>query len=91
MWVYPGFTSSNIRNVALDKDAKPQGESPMDESKMMTPEECALHISNAIEKRKRTLVLTSIAHRTYFMSKFLPSVADRLIQRFYFKRGQLIK
>src|SRR6476646_4631101 len=35
MWVCPGFTASNIRNVALNADAKPQGESPMDEGSMM--------------------------------------------------------
>src|SRR5581483_1022526 len=34
MWVCPGFTASNIRNAALNKNATPQGESPMDESKM---------------------------------------------------------
>jgi short-subunit dehydrogenase len=33
MWVCPGFTTSNIRNVALDEDAQPQKENPMDESK----------------------------------------------------------
>lgn len=91
MWVYPGFTTSNIRNVALDKEAKPQRENPMDENKMMTSEECAEHIFKAIIKRKRTLVLTSIAHQTYFMSKFLPAVADKLIRRFYFKEGVLVK
>src|SRR5439155_4758930 len=36
MWVCPGFTASNIRNVALNKDAQPQGESPLDESKLMS-------------------------------------------------------
>jgi short-subunit dehydrogenase len=91
MWVYPGFISSNIRNVALDKDAQPQGESPMDESKMMTPDECAEHIIEAIEKKKRTLVLGSIAHRTLFMSKFFPSIADRMIKKFYFRNGKLMK
>ncbi len=29
MWVSPGFTASNIRNVALDKDARPQLENPL--------------------------------------------------------------
>src|SRR4051812_41980810 len=39
MWVCPGFTSSNIRNAALNKNGQAQGESPMDEGKMMTAEE----------------------------------------------------
>ncbi len=91
MWVCPGFTSSNIRNAALNKNAQPQGESPMNEEKMMTSEECAVHIMTAIKKRKRTLVLTSIGHSTLFMSKYLPSLADKLIRKFYFKDDELVK
>src|SRR5260221_8135655 len=47
----PGFTSSNIRKKALTKDGSAQGESPRDEEKMMTAEECALHIYIAPVKR----------------------------------------
>jgi len=43
----PGFTTSNIRNRALTKDGSVQGESPRDESKMMSAEECAQHIYDA--------------------------------------------
>src|SRR5207253_4096361 len=39
MWVCPGFTTSNIRNAALNKDARPQGETPMDEESMMSAQE----------------------------------------------------
>jgi short-subunit dehydrogenase len=91
MWVCPGFTSSNIRNAALNKDAKSQGESPMDEGEMMSSEECAGHIIHAIEKRKRTLVLTFTGKRAVFMNKFFPGLADKLTFNFFFKNGQLIK
>ncbi|MDE3125487.1 MAG: SDR family oxidoreductase [Bacteroidota bacterium] len=91
MWVCPGFTASNIRNVALNKDAQPQGESPLDESKLMTAEECALHIMQAIEKKKRTLVLTAQGKQTVWINKFFPSIADKLIRRFFYKHGELIK
>jgi short-subunit dehydrogenase len=91
MWAFPGFTSSNIRNAALNENAQPQGESPMDENKMMTPEECARHILKAIEKRKRTLLLTNIGYKTMFLSKFFPRLADKMIKNFYFKNGSLIK
>ncbi len=91
MWVCPGFTTSNIRNAALNKEAKPQGESPMDEDKMMSAEECARHILHAIEKRKRTLVLTFNGKRTVFMNKFFPGLADKLVRKFFFKNGQLVK
>jgi short-subunit dehydrogenase len=91
MWVCPGFTSSNIRNVALNKEGAPQGESPMDESKMMSAEECANHILVAIEKRKRTLVLTFTGKRTVFMNKFFPSFADKMVRKFFFKDGKLVR
>lgn len=91
MWVCPGFTTSNIRNAALNKDATSHGETPMDESKMMTAEKCADHILRAIRKKKRTLVLTFTGKRTVFMQKFFPKLADKLAYRFFFKDGKLIK
>ncbi|MEN9696979.1 MAG: hypothetical protein RLZ56_400 [Bacteroidota bacterium] len=91
MWVCPGFTSSNIRNAALNKDAQAQGESPMDEGAMMSSEECAQHIINAIDKRKRSLVLTFTGKRTVFMNKFFPAWADKLAYQFFFKNGRLVK
>ncbi|MES2331271.1 MAG: SDR family oxidoreductase [Bacteroidota bacterium] len=91
MWVCPGFTTSNIRNVALNSEGRSQGESPMNEGKMMSAEECAEHILNAIEKRKRTLVLTFTGKRTVFMNRFFPSLADKLVRKFFFKNGELVK
>ena len=91
MWVCPGFTTSNIRNAALDKNAKAQGESPMDEGAMMSSEQCATHIIHAIEKRSRSLVLTFTGKRTVFMNKFFPAWADKLVHHFFFKDGKLVK
>jgi len=91
MWVCPGFTTSNIRNAALNKDAQSHGETPMDESKMMTAEECATHILKAISRKKRTLVLTFTGKRTVFMNKFFPGLADKLAHKFFFKNGELVK
>lgn len=91
MWVCPGFTTSNIRNVALNKNAEPQGESPMDESKMMSSDECATHIIHAIEKRKRTLLLTFTGKQTVYMNRFFPSWSDSLVHNFFFKNGNLVK
>ena len=90
MWVSPGFVTSNIRRVALNKDGK-KAESLMDEQNMMTPEECAEHIVHAIEKKKRSLVLSFTGKRTVFLNKFFPGLTDRLVRKFYFKDGELIK
>ena len=91
MWVCPGFTSSNIRNAALNSKGESQGESPMDEGAMMSSEECAIHIANAIQKRKRTLVLTFTGKRAVFMNKFFPALADKLVRKFFFKNNELVK
>jgi short-subunit dehydrogenase len=91
MWVCPGFTSSNIRNAALNSKGESQGESPMDEGVMMSSDECAIHIAHAIEKRKRTLVLTFTGKRAVFMNKFFPSLADKLVRKFFFKNNVLVK
>jgi dehydrogenase/reductase SDR family protein 7B len=75
----PGFTSSNIRKRSLTKDGTSQGESPRNEQKMMTSEECAEHIYNATVKRKRTLILTTQGKLAVFLNKWLPSVADKMV------------
>jgi short-subunit dehydrogenase len=91
MWVCPGFTTSNIRNAALTGTGAEQGESPMDESKMMSAEECAEHILRAVRKKKRTLILTFTGKRTVFMQKFFPRLSDKLAYKFFFKDGKLVK
>jgi short-subunit dehydrogenase len=91
MWVCPGFTKSNIRNAALDGKARAQGESPLNESELMSAPECAGYIVSAIEKRKRTIVLTFKGKQTVFFNKFFPSLTDRLTKNFFFKNGKLVK
>jgi len=73
----PGFTSTNIRKTALDKDGTAQGETPRDEGNMMTAEEVAKRIADAITKRKRSLVLTTQGKLTVFLNKFIPSWVDK--------------
>lgn len=75
----PGFTASEVRKVALTGDGTQQGETPRNEEKMMSAEECAHRIVKAIEKRKRELILTFVEGKlTVFLGKFLPSLLDKL-------------
>lgn len=75
----PGFTASEVRKVALTNDGSQQGETPRDESKMMSADECARHIVNAIKKRKRSLILTFTEGKlTVFLGKFFPALLDKL-------------
>jgi short-subunit dehydrogenase len=91
MWVCPGFTASNIRNAALTNEGKEQGSSPIDEGSIMTATECAKRILTALEKKKRTIVMTFTGKRAVFMNKFFPALTDKLIHKFYYKDGKLVK
>ena len=75
----PGFTASNIRKRSLTRDGQQQGESPRQEEKMMTAEECAAHIYNATVRRKRTLILTTQGKLAVWLNKWFPAVADRMV------------
>jgi short-subunit dehydrogenase len=75
----PGFTTSNIRNVALAKDGTMQGETPLDEDKLMPAEMVAKKIADAIEKRKRTLILTTLGKMMVLINKFFPSIMDKMV------------
>lgn len=75
----PGFTASNIRKTALNASGGQQGDTPRNESKMMSSEECARHIVNAVVKRKRELILTFLEGKfTVFLKKWWPSLLDKL-------------
>ncbi len=76
----PGFTESNIRNTALTAEGKQQGKTPRDEGNMMTSEEVAQKIAKAVDKRKRSLILTFMEGKlTVFLNKFFPKMMDKLI------------
>ncbi|MEI6455859.1 MAG: SDR family oxidoreductase [bacterium] len=75
----PGFTASNIRNVALSKDGTSQGETPLDESKLMPAEMVAGKIIEAISKRKDRITLTAMGKLTVFLNKFFPKLMDKMV------------
>ena len=75
----PGFTASNIRNTALNDKGEVQGESPRDESKMMTAAEVARHVARAIDRRKDRLTLTTQGRLTVLLNKFFPKFIDKKV------------
>ncbi|CAN5413534.1 SDR family oxidoreductase [soil metagenome] len=88
----PGFTASNIRNTALDKDGVEQGESSLHEEKMMTADEVALIIADGVENRSRTLIMTGQGKLTVAISKFLPKLLDKLVYNVFAKeKDSLLK
>jgi len=81
----PGFTASNIRNTALNKSGTQQGESTLHEEKMMTAEEVAKIITDGVENRSRTLIMTVQGKLTVLLSKLLPGLLDKLIYNVFTK------
>lgn len=88
----PGFTSSNIRNTALDTSGNQHGETSMDEGKMMSAEEVARHIVKGILHRKRTLIMTRQGKLAVLLNKIFPSWLDKQVYSLFAKeKNPLIK
>ena len=77
--VAPGFTTSNIRKVALVADGSAQGESPREEASMMSAEECAEEVFRAVKARKRDLILTLTGKLTVWMNFLFPGWMDKKV------------
>lgn len=79
MLVHPGFTSSNIRNVALNSMGQPQIESPLEEEKLMPAERVAKEVVSGIVYRKKNITLTTEGRLITWIYRHMPNLADRLI------------
>ena len=73
-----GFTASNVRFSALTADGSQQGETPRDESKMMTAEQVARIVGRGIVRRKRLCLMEAEGRATHFVKKFAPGFLDRM-------------
>ncbi len=85
--VCPGFTTSNIRKVALTGDGSRQGDSPRDEQKMMSAEDVAHHIYKAVMNKKRTAILTRQGKLTVLLNKFFPGWMDKKVFEHFAKEA----
>lgn len=72
----PGFTASNIRNVALTADGSPQGKTPRNEDKMMSSERVAQRMAYGIRFRKNEMLLTPVGKITKFFTFALPRFSE---------------
>ena len=82
----PGFTTSEIRKNALVADGSRQGETPRDENKMMTAEECAHRIYRSVKRRRRKLILTFLEGKaTVLIAKLWADLVDGFIYRTFAK------
>ena len=79
--IYPGFVNTEIRERAFDKDGQPLGTSPVQESKVMTADECAEIILGAMQKRKREVIMTLRGKIGMWLKLIAPKLIDRIANR----------
>ena len=79
--VCPDFVRSEIHRRAFGPDGAPLGVTPLQESKIMTAEECAHGIARAMARRQRLLVMSLRGRVGRFVRLFAPGLIDRIARR----------
>ena len=78
----PGFTQSNIRKAALMADGKPQGNTPLNESKLMSAQSVANSIVKGVLKRKRNIILSFEGKFSVLVQRVIPKSLDRIFYNY---------
>lgn len=74
----PGYTSSNVRNAALTADGSAQGNTPLDEGRLMSAEAVAYKMAKALARRRSQVILTGLGKATVWAHRLFPSLTDKL-------------
>jgi len=83
----PGYTASNVRNAALTADGSPQGETPLEEGKLMSAEKCAEKLYKAVLRRRSQVTLTTLGRLTVLFHRLFPRLTDRMTYSFIAKEA----
>ncbi len=79
--VAPDFVVSEIHRRSIGKDGRPLGESPMQEHRIMSAEECARLTLRALERRQRLAILSWRGRFGRLVRIFAPGLIDRIALR----------
>jgi short-subunit dehydrogenase len=79
--VAPDFVVTETHKRAMGPDGEPLGASPMQQSKIMTAEDCAARIVRGIERRERLVLMTARGRLGRWLKLIAPSLIDRLAAR----------
>jgi short-subunit dehydrogenase len=74
----PGYTASNIRRSALNAAGIAQGETPLNEDRLMSAEDVARQIWLAYDKKSIYAILTLQGKMAVWINKLSPKIADWL-------------
>ena len=76
--VAPDFVVTETHKRAMGPDGQPLGESPMQQSKIMTAADCAVRIIRGIEKRERLVLMSARGRLDRWLKLVAPSMIDRI-------------
>jgi short-subunit dehydrogenase len=79
--IAPDFVVTEIHRRSEGADGRPLGETPMQESKIMTAEACAAMILRGMQNRERLVIGSLRGKLGRFVRIFAPGVIDRVAQR----------
>jgi len=74
----PDFVVTETHKRAMGPDGEPLGESPMQQSRIMTAADCATRIIRGIEKRERLVLMTARGKVGRWLKLIAPSMIDRI-------------
>ena len=83
----PGYTASNVRRAALTADGKPQGKTPLDETKLMSAEMVARKLAKSLFRRRTQVILTPLGRSTVWVHHHFPKLLDKLTYIFISKEA----
>ena len=78
----PNYVESNVRRSALVADGSEQGDTPLNESHLMSAETCARHLARALSHRRSRVTLTLMGKITAAGRQIIPQLDDILTYRF---------
>ncbi len=79
--ISPGFVDTHIRQHSLGADGKPLGKNPLAGEKIMTAEQAAVHIADAIQSRRRERIM-GISGKLAMLGKLIaPRLVDKMTRR----------
>lgn len=79
--IAPDFVVSDIHRRAIGPDGTPLGQSPIQESKIMSTEDCARHIVRAMTQRKRLWIGSARGRIGRWVRLVAPGVIDAVARR----------
>jgi NAD(P)-dependent dehydrogenase (short-subunit alcohol dehydrogenase family) len=79
--IAPDFVVSEIHRRALGPGGEPLGESPIQEGKVMTADECARLMIKAVERRERLLIPSLRGKLGRWVKMLSPDLVDRISAR----------